>query len=72
MKLTKRKDYTGSIRAAWNDAKTVRIGLIGTVMHRTTAGHSSPPLRTDNLERQSSTTPARLHWLPQVIGGNTK
>lgn len=31
MKLTKRKDYNGSIRTAWNDAKTDCIGLIGTV-----------------------------------------
>ena len=38
MKLTKRKDYTGSIRAAWNDAKTVRIGLIGTVRDFLDAG----------------------------------
>ena len=38
MKLTKRKDYTGSIRTVWNDAKTVRIGLIGTVRDFLDAG----------------------------------
>lgn len=38
MKLTKRKDYTGSIRTVWNDDKTIRLGILGTVRGLLDAG----------------------------------
>lgn len=31
MILTRRKNYTGSLRTVWNDEKTVCLGILGTV-----------------------------------------
>lgn len=38
MKLTKRKDCTGSIRTVWNDDKSIRLGMLGTVQGFLDAG----------------------------------
>ena len=38
MKLTKHRGYAGSIRTVWNDDRTARFGMVGTVQDFLEAG----------------------------------
>lgn len=86
MKLTKRKDYTGSIRTVWNDDKTARFGMVGTVRDFLDVGILDYCFANDGdwvyIQCMGSGQPQNLYFFPtreealaaarKVIGGNTK